>query len=148
MNIGVLVKVFLTLCVLFSVETAFAQMQIPKDTSGKIYQKEEVDKSVDYKGGIQDFPMLFVTRAKWDLPETCQFNFVLQFIVETSGEITDLKVINIEVVGLEEADIEKNTKEAIHTLGNLKDWIPAIKDGKIVRCVFEIPFTLFTDMEN
>ncbi|MDR0228928.1 MAG: energy transducer TonB [Flavobacteriaceae bacterium] len=138
--------IFVLICALFSVETASAQMQIPKDTSGKIYQKEEVDEYVDYKGGMKSFNRLFVSRFNPDIPNKSLFKFVLQCTVEINGEVTDLNVINVETVGLEEAVIEKNTKEAIRAFGILKDWIPAVKDGKAVRCIFKLPVTLSTNM--
>jgi hypothetical protein len=125
---------------LFSVEIVSAQ--IPKDTSGKIYQKEEVDQYVDYKGGMKSINRLFVSRFNADVPNKSLFKIVLQCTVETNGEITDLNVIDTETIGIEEAIIEEHIEKAIRAFGALKDWIPAVKDGKVVRCIFKLPITL------
>ncbi|MDR0228927.1 MAG: energy transducer TonB [Flavobacteriaceae bacterium] len=142
MKIKTITMIFVLICVLFSVETASAQMQIPKDTSGKIYQKEEVDKYIEYKGGMPSFNRLFIGRFNANIPNKSLFKIVMQFTVETNGEMTDLKVIDIETIGIEEALIEEYIKKAIYSFGTLKDWIPAVKDGKLVRCVVKLPITM------
>ncbi|MDF2438082.1 MAG: conserved hypothetical outer membrane protein [Bacteroidota bacterium] len=61
----------------------------------------------------------------------CQGNVYLEFIVETDGSITDLKVVNN--TGCPEFE-----QEAVRVVKMLK-FNPAIKDGIPVRATFHIP---------
>ena len=59
---------------------------------------------------------------------------MLEFIVDKTGKITDIKVIKGLGYGLDQ--------EAIRVLSIYEDWYPALQKGRHVRCRYTIPISL------
>lgn len=133
------IKILLFVALFLGISTTITYAQNPIDTSGKIYQKGEVDINADCKGGIYEIAKRFSNR---DLPNNSSFKIVFQLIVEPDGRATDIKITDTEAIGLDENLIETFIKDALRRLNTIKEWQPAQKDGKKVRYLYTMPITM------
>ena len=105
---------------------------LPITLMGNPYTIQEVDTPPSYQGGFEKLKQLildnYVTPKDKGLKSG---NVLITFIIEENGTLSDLTIYR---------DLGFGTgKEAIRVLSATKNWIPAQKDGKNVRCEFGIP---------
>ncbi|MBC7525632.1 MAG: energy transducer TonB [Flavobacterium sp.] len=104
----------------------------------KLYNASGVEVTPEFPGGQINF-MKFVSK-EFKLPTDDDFQgglIMVSFIVEKSGKITNINVIN---------DLGYNTKqETIRVLSISPLWKPGIENGKNVRCSFTIPIKILVN---
>jgi Gram-negative bacterial TonB protein C-terminal len=111
---------------------------IINDTTEKIYQSKEVDKTAQYENG--DIGVLKFIASNFNLPKDAYENrftgnLIISFIVEKKGELTQIKIINNNYSSI--------NSEAIRVISLLqKKWRPAIKNGNPVRSEVKIPLKI------
>ncbi|MFZ9969755.1 MAG: energy transducer TonB [Bacteroidia bacterium] len=98
-----------------------------------------VDVQAMYPGGMSRFYQHVVD--EFEYPARCMEegiggSVVLRFVVETDGQISNIKAVK------ETAACPEFTQEAIRVLRAGKRWKPAMVNGKAVRCYHELPISL------
>lgn len=142
---------------------AAAQAQAPVNdvasaaTTPKTYRSTEVDVKPQLKDGMYTLSMFISDNFQFakDIKNK-KITIFSSFIIEPDGRMTDVKafyvsvkdyidsnVVKIETEDqkLNEADqIESMKGETVRVLNLFKEtWIPATKDGKPVRCLYNYP---------
>lgn len=127
----------LTICLLLGAEVSAQQ-----HTHHEVYQEFEVVKNAEFPGGVQAFRKMVtesIIYPKEAKEKNIQGKSLISFVVDTDGNITQLKVVKRLGAGCDEAAIE-----AILATKHIK-WSPATNtEGKIVkvRKTFPIEFKL------
>lgn len=105
---------------------------LPITLIGNAYTIKEVDVLPSYQGGFQKLNEYilknYVTPTDKELKSG---NVLITFVVEKDGTLSGLDIYRDLGFG--------SGKEAIRVLSATKNWIPAQKNGKNVRCEFGIP---------
>lgn len=100
-----------------------------------VFDFREVDVKPNYEGGLGE--VLKIVAKKFNYPSAKEFKggeVQMIFIVEIDGSLSSFEI---------HKDLGFGTgEEAIRVLSGIKNWIPAKKDGKNVRCRFGIPIRL------
>lgn len=109
-------------------------------TSTELEKSEEVflsaDKMPEFPGGMAAMQNYLATNVQYPLEaqeKGIQGRVICQFIINTDGTVSDVKVMR-NVDKLLEA-------EAIRVIENMPKWSPGIKDNKIVRVKYTLPIT-------
>jgi TonB family C-terminal domain len=102
----------------------------------KVYDFVSLDKQPSFPGGMEKFYEYLKKTVKY--PQEAQKNNIqgkvfLSFIVETDGELTDIKVDRSVGSGLDE--------EAVRVIEESPKWIPGMKGGQNVRVKYNIPIS-------
>ena len=133
------------ICIVLSIisMTAFGQedtiVQINKNDvrSSNIYYQADTMPILhcDYDGNYLEKINQFIRHnLKWLDSETeCYGNVYVQFVVETNGSISDIKIVR----GLDGCD--GYNEEALRVVKLMKSWTPGIKDNQKVRVMLTVP---------
>lgn len=99
-----------------------------------IYDIKDVDIKPEYSKGIDAF-YKFVGKT-YQVPdqEGIKGKIIITFIIETDGAISDVKAIQDIGFGSGEKMVDVIKKSG--------KWIPAQKEGKAVRMLFQLPITI------
>lgn len=107
---------------------------LPNDT--KIYNSLNVDVKPSYKGGIQKFHTFlnknYIISKEISEDDTVGGGIFASFVIEKDGSISNIKVLRDFGYG--------SGKELERVLKLCPNWIPGMKDGKPVRCLYSIPY--------
>ena len=108
---------------------------LPISLQPYVFGIKEVDVAPNYEGGFEGVSKIISTNFKKPASKDFKGGEVqTTFIVEIDGSLSDISVYKGLGFGTEE--------EAVRVLSGIKNWIPAKKDGKKVRCSFGIPIRL------
>lgn len=111
-------------------------MNIPIPTSNEPVAPGVLDKQPEFPGGIEKFYQFVGNR--FEKPETDSsqpIRFIVSFVIEKNGTLTDIKVLQNPGFGLD--------KEAIRVLKSIKTkWEPGINNGNPVRTAFSLPIII------
>ncbi len=102
---------------------------------GYVFNIKEVDVAPNYLGGFDRLSKLIL--ENFNTPTSKEFKggkVLISFTVEIDGSLSDIQIYKDLGFGTGE--------EAVRVLKAFKNWIPAQKNGKNVRCNFGIPITL------
>ena len=112
--------------------SAFAQAQTSASANTEIY--ENVDQVATYPGGEGAWNLYLGNNFKYPTSakaEKAEGTVVVSFVVETSGKISNMKVVeSVHPV------LDENTAYMIYKSGA---WTPAVIDGKAVRSRITLP---------
>jgi len=103
---------------------------VTEDTT--IYQF--VEKKPQFPGGEKEMMKFLIHNINYSVvtgDEILGTKTICRFVVEKSGEITNIEILKSAGKSLDEAVIELIKK--------MPNWIPAKKDNKIVRAYFTLP---------
>ena len=104
----------------------------PKDYSPEDNSLIFVDKVPQFPGGLSELKKYLVENVQYPLQEEHWNGTVLvEFIVETDGSITNVKVIHSVHPRLD--------AEAVRLIKGMPKWIPAENNGEPVRAYYNIP---------
>lgn len=139
-----------------SAQTASTDTPAP-ETVEKLYRTTEVDLKPQLKDGMYTLSMFISENFKFqDEVKNKRIIIFSSFIIETDGTMTDVKAFHIsvkdyiasEVVKISTQDQKIHEKDQIETMKGetvrvlklfSKNWIPATKNGKPVRCLYNYP---------
>lgn len=101
-----------------------------------VFEPNEVDVKPNYEGGFQGISKIIMDRFRKPTEKEFKGGDVqVTFTVEIDGSLSNIQIYKNSGFGAGE--------EAVRVLKEIKDWIPAIKDGKKVRCYFGLPIKLY-----
>ena len=103
---------------------------------GKLYDLGTVDESPEFPGGQNAFGKFLGSNIRYPISareNNIQGKVYIGFVVEKSGELTDLKIIKGIGGGCDE--------EALRVLRNSPPWKPGKAEGKAVRTSYTFPVT-------
>ncbi|WP_286966802.1 energy transducer TonB [Flavobacterium sp. UBA4854] len=106
------------LLLLFSASIATAQ--------SKIFEEHEVENKPMFPGGWNEYIFFVEKNFKWIPKEKLPKFISVEFIVQTNGLVTDVKVLN--PIGT------LNENEALRVMALSPKWVPATLHGKAVPC--------------
>jgi hypothetical protein len=102
----------------------------------EIYNSMNVDVNPSYKGGIQKFQAFlkknYVTSKVISEDDTIGGGIFVSFVIEKDGSVSNIKVLRDFGYG--------SGKELERVLKLCPDWIPGMKGGNPVRCLYSIPY--------
>ncbi|NMH28274.1 energy transducer TonB [Flavobacterium silvaticum] len=124
-------KKFLVICFTAFSFCAYSQQKVVMDS---IYNAQDVDIKPEFKDGTINFYKFVGKNFRTPEEDKAQGKVVLDFIVESDGAISDIKVTDGVGYGAGE--------EAVRVMKLSPPWIPAMKNGKPVRCRFKMPITI------
>lgn len=108
---------------------------LPISLQAYIFDIKEVDVAPNYPGGFDGISKLIL--ENFNVPTSKEFKggkVLISFTVEIDGSLSDVQSYKDLGFGTGE--------EAVRVLKGFKNWIPAQKNGKNVRCSFGMPITL------
>ncbi len=108
---------------------------LPISLQPYVFEIKEVDVKPNYEGGFEGVSKII--SKNFIKPTSKDFKggeVQITFTVEIDGSLSDISVYKDLGLGTGE--------EAVRVLSGIKNWIPAKKDGKKVRCSFGIPIRL------
>lgn len=147
---------FFLFTVAATAQTASTEAPVP-ETVEKLYRTTEVDLKPQLKDGMYTLSMFISENFKFqDAVKNKRITIFSSFIIEPDGTMTDVKAFHIsvkdyipsEVVQISTKDQKIHESDQIETMKGetvrvLKlfntNWIPATKDGKRVRCLYNYP---------
>lgn len=94
-----------------------------------IYDFVEVEPQ--FPGGMDSLMNYIILNTEFPGSYEGQGNVYVQFVIEKSGEITNIKVVK----GVNDA----YDKEAIKVIESMPNWSPGEINGKAVRCRYTLP---------
>lgn len=102
----------------------------PIDTTAPVFQKVETEAS--FPGGQSSWARYLVKNLRTDVPannkaKPGRYTVVVQFVVSTDGDISDVKALSKQGFGMEE--------EVIRVLTKGPKWIPATQNGRNVKAL-------------
>lgn len=139
---------------------ASAQAEIASNLTSntqKVWRTPDVDTKPQLKNGLNELSAFIGNQYKFPEIKNKKIKIFVSFIVEPDGTMTDIKAFYISVkdwittgdqVKIEtEAEKEHNAKqseqlknEAARVIKAFPEkWIPAKKDGQLVRCLYNYP---------
>jgi protein TonB len=127
-------------CILANTCIAQAQKDaIKPDTSGVIVCVFTTDP--EFQGGIDSLQSFFKKNLRWPGKgyNDIEGRVIVTFIVETSGELTNIKVVR----GL----LSEIDKEAIRLMRKSPKWKPAFQNGKPKRVQYSLPVSFIRDYD-
>ena len=101
-----------------------------------IYNSAGIEKRPEFPGGMEKFYIFFNKNFKFpeNEDEDIKGKVFVSFVVEKEGSLSDLKVLR---------DIGYGTgKEVIRVLKMCPKWNPGMQNGKKVRVLFTMPFSI------
>ena len=137
-------------------QTASTETPLP-ETTEKTYRSTEVDLKPQLKDGMYKLSMFISENFKFqNAIQNKKITIFSSFIIEPDGTMTDVKAFYISVKDYIKSDVVKivtqdekiNETDQIETMKGetvrvLKlfntTWIPAMKDDKAVRCLYNYP---------
>lgn len=153
----------MTRCLLFLMvfgTALFSRGQTSEPAIAKpVFRTPEVDSKPEIKDGMYTLPLFVSQNIKLPAVRNKKLKVFVGFIVETNGQISDVRFIHLSVKDLIEANVPPSRSEAEklaeqQALDGLKteavrviqlfdrEWIPATKDGKPVRCHYNYPINI------
>lgn len=132
-----------------------AEPLIPKP----VFRTPEVDSKPEIKDGMYTLPLFVSQNIKLPSVRNKKLKVFVSFVVETNGKISDVQFVHLSVKELIAANVPENLSEEAKLteqkeLDLLKteavrvvqlfdrEWIPATKDGKPVRCHYNYPINI------
>lgn len=133
-----------------------APLASSKTDAATVYRSTEVDSKPEIKDGMYTLPLYVSQNFKLPDVHNKKLKLFVGFVVETDGSISEIRFIYLDVKPLDEskitetqteeqkkyesAQLETMKAEAVRVIsGFKKKWIPAVKNGKQVRCQFNYP---------
>ena len=108
---------------------------LPISLQPYVFEIREVDVKPNYEGGFEGVSKIIAENYKKPTAKEFKGGEVqITFTVEIDGNLSDIRVYKELGFGTGE--------EAVRVLSGIKNWIPAKKNGKKVRCSFGIPIRL------
>lgn len=126
--------------------------------SEKVFRTPDVDSKPQLKNGINELSVFIGNNYKFPQMKNKQIKIFVSFIVEPNGSTSDVKAfyvnikdlvsntddqVKIETEAQKELNAEQSNllkKEAVRVITAFNEkWIPAKKDGQIVRCLYNYP---------
>lgn len=108
---------------------------LPISLQPYVFSVKEVDVKPNYEGGFEGVSKIIAENYKKPTAKEFKGGEVqITFTVEIDGSLSDIKVYKDLGFGTGE--------EAVRVLSGIKNWIPAKKQGKKVRCDFGLPIRL------
>jgi hypothetical protein len=106
-----------------------------QENDHEIYKPLSVDSLPKYPGGINKFHVLLT--KNYVVPKKAVENEAMggvfaSFVIEKDGKVSDIKIIRDFGYG--------SGEELLRVLKLSPNWIPAIKDGYRVRCLYIVPY--------
>lgn len=136
-------KSLITFSFLMLTSISFSQAEIergqpapPSKTEAEpVKDEEEIHEKASFPGGIE--ALYEFISSKYVLPEEVKKKklkgeIMLQFVVTSSGVISNVKVLNT-------TDCPACEQEAIRLLGRMPKWKPATINGKAISSMYKMP---------
>jgi hypothetical protein len=106
------------------------------EESNSIYNMAGIEKKPDYPGGINAFAIFFSKNFRSPDEEGINGKIYATFVIETDGSLSNIKIIR---------DIGFGTgAEVLRVLKLSPKWIPGEQNGKKVRVLYSMPFSIDT----
>jgi protein TonB len=139
-----------------SAQTASTDNTVP-DSSEKIFRSTEVDFKPQLQDGMYTLSLFISDNFKFpEAVKNKKITIFSSFIIEPDGTMTNVKAFHINVKDYIASDVVKiatqdekvNEADQIETMKGEtvrvlklfgKTWIPATKEGKPVRCLYNYP---------
>ncbi|WP_281233975.1 DKNYY domain-containing protein [Flavobacterium gelatinilyticum] len=108
-----------------------------KISDNEVYRTEDLNIRPDFPGGINKFYQFLkknyvIPKILIDDDEASLRGVFASFIIEKDGSLSDIKIVR---------DFGYGTgKELERVLKTSPAWIPAVRDGKRVRCLYSVPY--------
>jgi len=100
---------------------------------------DPVSPAPSFPGGEKAYGKFLEKNLKWPNQDDVQGRVIISFIVEKDGSLTNFKV---------ERSLGKDfDAEALRVLRKSPKWIPAMENGKAIRCRYTLPIN-FTIVEK
>lgn len=114
-----------------------------KDDNGNlednmIYNPAGIDVKPEFKGGINKFYNFVDKNFKLE-EKDIKGKIYATFVIEKDGSLSDVKILRDLGYG--------SGKELIRVLKLSPEWSPGITDGKKIRCLYSIPYTVNTSLD-
>ena len=126
-------KLFLlSVMAIFSFLTANAQKTVVSQKNQKVY--EVVEQMPEYPGGMPALIEYLQTNIKYPKDaekQKVEGRVLVQFVIETDGSVTDVKVTKKVFPSLD--------AEGIRVVQAMPKWTPGKQDGKLVRVQYTLP---------
>lgn len=121
---------------LFSIFTINVTAQDVKPTTDSIFTKVEAE--IAFPGGDQVWRNFLVRNLNIEVPynngaRPRKYTVVIQFVVDTAGNISDIKPLTNHGYGMEE--------EVMRVISKAPKWIPALINGRKVKAYRKQPVT-------
>lgn len=118
---------------IFATQFMFAQASLSAIKSLPI-NYEDAEVKPQFPGGHSEFMKFIGNNFKTPEVEGLSGIVKISFVVETTGKITDIKILK---------DIGSGTgEEAKRVISKSPNWSPGEQDGKPVRVTFQLPITI------
>jgi hypothetical protein len=106
-----------------------------QENDHEIYNSLSLDSLPKYPGGINKFHVLLT--KNYVMPQKAVENearglVFASFVIEKDGKVSDIKILRDFGYG--------SGEELLRVLKLCPNWIPAIKDGYRVRCLYSVPY--------
>jgi beta-lactamase regulating signal transducer with metallopeptidase domain len=105
-----------------------------KKESNSIYAINDIEIKPEFQGGISEFYKYIGKNFKIPKEIATDGKIFVQFVIESDGKISNVKVIKDIGFGTNE--------ETIRVIENSPKWIPGKKDGKPVRVQYSLPILI------
>ena len=150
-----LLILFVLLSMLSSAQTEQADNTTGNEMA-KVYRSTDVNLKPQLKNGMYDLSAFISNNFKFPNITKKKIKIFASFIVEVDGTMTDIKTFHISIKDFPESDqvgiqteeqkkiaLEQSEAMKIETQRVLNSftqrWIPAQKNGKSVRCLYNYP---------
>lgn len=136
-------KIIRSLITLFTIITSCCAVNAQKDTIPKLPAGDStiftaVDKEAYFTGGDEAWRNFLIANLKADVPVRKKapagtYTVIIQFIVDTEGNVSDIKALTEWGYGME--------AEVMRLLRKSPKWVPAILKGRPVKAYRKQPVT-------
>ena len=128
-------KILLITIAMFATQFIFAQASLNAIKSLPI-NYEDAEVKPEFPGGYNEFMKFIGKNFNTSDVEGLSGTIKVSFVVEVSGKITEIKIIN---------DLGSGTgEEAKRVIAKSPNWSPGEQDGKPVRVTFQLPIIIKT----
>ena len=123
------------LLAMFVLATPFVFAQAPLSVAKNLpVSYEEVEVKPEFPGGHDEFIKFIGKNFTTPEVEGLSGTIRVSFVVEVSGKITNIKILN---------DLGSGTgEEAMRVVSKSPNWSPGEQDGKPVRVTFQLPIII------
>ncbi|WP_394759906.1 energy transducer TonB [Flavobacterium sp.] len=126
-------KILLIAFAIFATQFMFAQASLSAIKSLPI-NYEDAEVKPEFPGGHNEFMKFIGNNFKTPEVEGLSGDVKVSFVVETTGKITEIKILK---------DIGSGTgDEAKRVISKSPNWTPGEQNGKPVRVTFQLPITI------
>ncbi len=126
----------LTFCVFQSVQSQNTKENPSENVDNNIYNSAGIEVKPEFPGGITAFYKFIGANYKTPDVAGLKGKLIIAFVVDNDGSLTDIKVLR---------DIGFGTgTEAVRVLKLSPKWIPAVQNGKTVKCAYTLPINIET----